>query len=148
LLRQLEDQGVFQKYREIYFIAHSMGGLIVKRMLVDLHRPKQVEKLRQVKAVLYISTPAQGANSAVVGSWLSLNPQLRDMRTADLNSFLRSLEDQWQDLMRERKTETFPLSFCAYETKPTHGITIVNRVYASTTCDHKPFPIDEDHGGI
>jgi hypothetical protein len=27
LRRQLEDECVFQKYNEIYFIAHSMGGL-------------------------------------------------------------------------------------------------------------------------
>lgn len=89
LLRQLEDRGAFRSYREIYFITHSMGGLVTKRILVDLNRPTQVEKLRRVKAVLYISTPAQGAKLAEIGSWLSLNPQLRDMRPADLNSFLQ-----------------------------------------------------------
>ena len=97
-LRQLEDDSIFEKYDEIYFIAHSMGGLVVKRTLTGLNRPNYIEKLRRVKAVLYISTPAQGADIASVGSYLSVNPQLHDMRPADLNSFIQSLENQWQDL--------------------------------------------------
>lgn len=148
MLRQLEDEGVFEKYKEIYFIAHSMGGLVVKRVLVDLNRPNQTAKLRKVKAVLYISTPAQGADMAEVGSWLSVNPQLRDMRPADFNTFLQTLEDQWQNLLRDRGSERFPQSFCAHETKPTHGIIIVSRVYASTFCDQNSFAVDEDHANI
>lgn len=150
LLRQLDDAGVFQRYNEIYFIAHSMGGLIVKRVLTDLNRPSHIDKLRHVKAVLYISTPAQGADIAAVGSWLSINPQLGDMRPADLNSFIQSLENQWQNLLRDRDTQfqLFPQSFCAYETKPTYGIMVISRVYATTRCDENPFPVDEDHTGI
>lgn len=148
LLRQLEDEAVFGKNNEIYFIAHSMGGLVVKRVLIDLNRPTQIEKLRKVKAVLYISTPAQGAEAAEIGSWLSVSPQLRDMHPADFNSFLQTIENQWQDLIRDRGTQPSPQSFCAYETKPTYGIVIVNRVYAATFCDQNPFPVDEDHPNI
>ena len=148
LLRKLEDEDVFKKYKEIYFISHSMGGLVTKRILVDLNRPSQVEKLRRVKAVLYISTPAQGADRAEIASWLSLNPQLQDMRAADLNSFLQGLENQWQNLIRDRNIQLFPRSFCAYETKPTHGVRIVTRVYAATSCDQNPFPVDADHENI
>ncbi|MDP1946814.1 MAG: alpha/beta fold hydrolase [Nitrospirota bacterium] len=148
LLRQLEDENIFEKFREVYFIAHSMGGLVVKRALVDLNRPSQVKKLQTVKAVLYIATPAQGANMAEVSSWLSANPQLRDMQPADLNSFLQALENQWQNLIRDRGAPPFPQSFCAYETKPTHGIVTVNRVYATTFCDQNPLPVDEDHSNI
>ncbi len=148
LLRQLEDQDIFGKFREVYFIAHSMGGLVVKGVLVNLNRLSQITKLRAVKAVLYISTPAQGASMAEVSSWLSANPQLRDMQRADFNSFLQALETQWQNLIRDRGTPPFPQSFCAYETKPTHGIVIVNRVYAATLCDQNPHPVNEDHSNI
>lgn len=148
LLLQLEDRSIFEKFNEVYFIAHSMGGLVIKRVLVSLNRPHQIQKLRTVKAVLYISTPAQGANLAEVGSWLSANPQLRDMRPADLNSFLQGLENQWQNLIRDRGAPPFPQSFCAYETKPTHGIVTVNRVYATTHCDQNPLPVDENHSNI
>ncbi|TKS64017.1 MAG: hypothetical protein EWM73_00894 [Nitrospira sp.] len=148
LLHQLEDQDIFGKFHEVYFIAHSMGGLVVKGVLVNLNRPSQIKKLRTVKAVLYISTPAQGANMAEVSSWLSANPQLRDMQRADFNSFLQALENQWQNLIRDRGTPPFPQSFCAYETKPTHGVVIVNRIFAATFCDQNPHPVDEDHSNI
>ena len=150
LLRQLEDELILKKFTEIYFITHSMGGLIVKRALTSLNRPIHIEKLRRVKAVMYISTPALGADIASIGSYLSVNPQLRDMRDADLNSFIQSLENQWQDLLRDRDAEfeLFPQSFCAYEKKPTYGIMVVNRVYATTRCDENPFPVDENHEGI
>jgi len=150
VLQQLRDQVIFTRYKQIHFITHSMGGLVVKRMLVDLNRPTEVDNLRRVRAVLYISTPAQGAPIADLASWLSLNPQLRDMKPADLNTFLQSLENQWQNLLRDRDAtrSIFPKSYCAYETKPTLGIMIVSRVYAATRCDNIPYPIDLDHVAI
>lgn len=144
VLRSLEDEGVFNR-DEIYFVAHSMGGIITKRMLVALNRQSQIEKLRRVKAVLFISTPAQGATIAEIGSWLSFNPQLSDMRPTDMNSFLQALENQWGDLFRERRPSRFPLSFCAYERKSTYGTLIVPRVYTATYCDQNPVAIDENH---
>jgi hypothetical protein len=125
-----------------------VGGIITKRMMTTLNRQSQLEKLRRVKAVLFVSTPAQGANIAEIGSWLSFNPQLRDMRPADMNSFLQALENQWGDLFRERRPSRFPLSFCAYETKPTYGTLIVPRVYTATYCDQNPIAIDENHADV
>ncbi|MCI0564750.1 MAG: hypothetical protein MN733_40300, partial [Nitrososphaera sp.] len=148
LLRQIKDAGVFDKFNEIYFIAHSMGGLVAKRILVDLTRQTQIEKLRKVKAVLFISTPAQGVSMAQWGSLLSFNPQVRDMELADFNSYLQSIENQWQNLLRDRGTQLFPKSFCAYETKPTHGVVTVSRVSAATFFDDDPFPVDENHPNI
>jgi pimeloyl-ACP methyl ester carboxylesterase len=148
LLRRLEDEGVFRNYSEIYFVAHSMGGLVTKRTLIDLNRQSQIEKLKTVKAVLFISTPSLGANLAEFGSWISANPQLRDMEPADLNTFLQGLENQWQDLLRDRHGSHFPKAFCAYETKPYYGVVAVNRIYSTTFCDQNPFPVDDDHLNI
>src|SRR6266550_4289409 len=33
MLQQLEANDIFRRYREIYFIAHSMGGIVTKRFL-------------------------------------------------------------------------------------------------------------------
>jgi pimeloyl-ACP methyl ester carboxylesterase len=148
MLRQIDDKGIFSNFNEIYFIAHSMGGLVVKQILVDLNRPTQTDKLRKVKAVLFISTPAQGATLADVGAYLTLNPQVANMKPADLNAFLQTLEDQWQNLMRERQAPPFPQCFCAYETKPTYGTVVVSRVYAATLCDQNSFAVDENHAEI
>lgn len=147
VLRRLEDEAVFN-HEEIYFVTHSMGGIITKRMMTALNRQSQVEKLRRVKAVLFISTPAQGSNIAEIGSWLSLSPQLRDIRPADMNSFLQALENDWGDLFRGRRPSRFPLSFCAYETKSTYGAVIVPRTLSATYCDQNPIAIDENHADV
>jgi hypothetical protein len=146
MLQELE--GVFRKYNEIYFIAHSMGGIVTKRVLVNLNNPADIQKLRLIKAVLYIATPAQGADLADLGVWLSLNPQFSDMRSANSNSYLQNLEDEWANLIRQRRDEWFPRCFSAYETKPLVGRMIVSRISAITYCDQNAAPIDEDHISI
>lgn len=147
IVDQLDRKGIFEEHGEVFFIAHSMGGLITKRMLVGINTPLQSEKLRQVKSVFFFSTPSQGAKVADLAVWLSKNPQFGDMRPADLNTFLQGLENQWQALLRERERleEKYPIAFCAYETQGTGPATVVNRLYAATRCDEAPYPIDLDH---
>jgi hypothetical protein len=150
MLQQLRDRGIFTRYRQIHFITHSMGGLVVKRVLTVLYSPGEIEKLRLVRTVLFISTPAQGAPVADLASWISLNPQMRDLVPADLNSFLQSLENQWEFLLQDRDTRSgaFPRVYCAYETLPTAGVMVVSRVYASSRCDPPRYPVDLDHNAI
>ena len=147
--QQLIDQNVF-KYQHIYFITHSMGGLITKRILTRLDRRSSEDQLKRVRAVLLISTPSQGAPDATVAEWLSLNPQFKDMNTIDFNTFLRALENDWVQMLidRERSHETYPQAFCAYETLPTYGIKIVSSLYATSRCDNAPYPMDFDHMDI
>jgi pimeloyl-ACP methyl ester carboxylesterase len=152
VLQQFRDRGLFTRYQQVHFITHSMGGLITKRLLVELNRPipSELHTLRRVRTVLFISTPAQGATLADMASWLSLNPQLRDMAPADLNSFLQSVDNQWHVLMQDRDAfgAIFPRAYCAYETLPTAGIVVVSRIYAATRCDPPRYPIDLDHNAI
>jgi len=147
ILSDMNDHGIFNGYQQISFITHSMGGLIAKRILVVLNRPTESEKLRKVRAVLYISTPAQGSELAELASWLSLNPQFVDLKSADFNTFLQSLENDWQNLLLDRPEgrEQSPRAFCAYETQARGPIMIVSRVYATTGCDANPYPVDRDH---
>jgi pimeloyl-ACP methyl ester carboxylesterase len=149
LLQQFSDNGVFNHTR-IYFIVHSMGGLIAKRILTSLNTPSRVGDLRRVRAILYLSTPAQGAPTADIAAFITMNPQLKDMEPADLNTFLQTLENSWNDLLRERDRvrEVYPRAFCAYETLPTAGIRIVNRVYSNSRCDNNPYAMDFDHSDI
>ena len=147
VLQQLDDDGLL-KYKRIYFITHSMGGLIVKRILNILQsRPSRLEDLRRIRAVLLISTPSRGAPLADLAKWLSMNPQLKDMQPADCNTFLQGLEDDWFSMLRERNLahQDYPQIFCAYETLPTGPFVIVNSVYAATTCDNVPIAMDYNH---
>ena len=147
MLQQASDAQVFGGYRRVYFITHSMGGLVTKRMLNELYTPARVAELRKVRAVVFLSTPAQGAPLADIAAWLSMNPQMKDLKPADFNTFLQSLENDWQTLLRDRDRarEFYPQAFCAYETLPTHGARVVTSVYAATRCDNTPYGMDFDH---
>ena len=137
ILGELQDRSLFRDYKSLIFVTHSMGGLIVKNLLVKLNTPGNESKLRQVHAVIYLGTPAQGSDGASWARWLTLNRQLSDLLPADANTFLQSLENNWQNLMQERNTRKalYPKSFCVYETLPTALGTIVSRRNAQTFCD-------------
>jgi pimeloyl-ACP methyl ester carboxylesterase len=149
LRKQIEDEGVFLKFSEIYFIAHSMGGLVIKRMLATLNRPTQLDKLRRIKAALFISTPTQGAPLADIGAifrWC--NPQIGDLRPADRNAYLQSVENDWLRLIRDRAADMFPLTYGAYELRSTYALDVVTRIYAASHYDDNLYAVDEDHISI
>lgn len=148
LLQDLQTRSFFSNYQQIYFIAHSMGGLIVKHMLVDLNTPTEEINLKKIRAVIFLATPSQGANIAGLARFLSFNPQIKAMESALKNENLLQLESRWLALLdgRDKQSFHFPKSFCAYETKDTLWISIVNRQDAITRCDDPPSrPIARNH---
>jgi pimeloyl-ACP methyl ester carboxylesterase len=144
----LEHQHVFDRYNEIQFIAHSMGGLVVKNMLVTLRARSELEKLRRVRSVTFLGTPAQGAPDATFAVFFSSNPQFRGMEPAHLNEAIQMLEDDWRRLLqaRGRGHARFPRVHCAYETLPMIGIgLLVPREMASSDCDGDLQPMALNH---
>lgn len=75
--------------RAVALVAHSMGGLIVQRALVD--DPELVKRTSHV--VLY-GTPSGGLGKARLGSFLKL--QIRDMATG--SEFLTDLRARWDEM--------------------------------------------------
>lgn len=134
-LERLRDDDVFNQYENIYFIAHSMGGLVVKSLLKQINR-RDVALLRQVKAVVFLGTPSQGTGLATIGKWFSINRQIKEMESAHLNASLIETEDEWTLLMDERKEAQFPRAFCAYEMRSyVLGYIVVPREAAISRCD-------------
>jgi len=145
-LDELKALRLFQ-HKQIYFIAHSMGGLVTKRMLVQLNSPdlEALGNLDKVKAVMTLSTPSRGALSAEVAREIIGNPQLSDMARDSLNSFLQSLSIDWKRLRDKRPEGDLPGVFCTYETVRTGPIMIVGSDSAIAGCDEsRAFGLD--HG--
>jgi len=88
--RNLESEirDVQENYDTISFIAHSMGGLVVKSAI--LWMPEEIR--RKVRLIISLSVPHMGANLANLGTaLLGPSPQLIDLKqmgefTTDLNS--------------------------------------------------------------
>lgn len=97
-------QGRLAGYPAVAFIAHSMGGLVTQRAL--LNSPKLAAKTSHV---LLYGTPSAGLKKA---SWVSrLKPQLRDMAAG--SPFIEALRGGWTASFDSPPDKTMPFRFVA-----------------------------------
>ncbi|MUV12936.1 esterase/lipase family protein [Noviluteimonas gilva] len=131
------------KYDQIVFVAHSMGGLITMRELIS--NPALRAKVPLV--VLY-ATPQDGAELAKLGAYAAANNlAVRQMKPADDNDYLEQLQEDWVNV---RNTPRHPEVICAYETK---DLPILGRVVPKSSgtrfCDQNAAAIENsDHLSI
>ena len=144
-----------QEYLEVYdigkypiiFIAHSMGGLLVKEMLRNAQTFQKTAVIKQTKGIVFLSTPHTGSHLAnlvdkigiLARTTVSVNelkahiPQLRQ-----LNEWYRQNVD-----FLEITTKVY------FETKPTQGFLVVDPDSANPGIkDVQPTATDDDHLSI
>jgi pimeloyl-ACP methyl ester carboxylesterase len=140
LRRHLRDDNVIANHKRIIFIAHSMGGLIVRAYLLKYREQVPPD---QISLLYFFSTPSTGTDLANFGRFLSKNPQLADMRkmTTGGSGVLAAWDAQWNSSPYARRVA----SFCAYETLQTHGMQVVQRESAEHLCNRRLDPILADH---
>lgn len=136
-------------HREVVFIAHSLGGILVEEML--LKHPSDAAK---VKFIVSYGTPHEGSTMARIASIYDKDPLLNDLSDASNNTFLSQLESNW----RGHDSVNGIHRFCAYEsedTYPDNGFgrylkthaRVVSYFSATYGCDvtTPPQEIDTDH---
>lgn len=116
----------------IIFICHSLGGLIIKQLLLDLHQQKgrraeAAVLLDQVKQVVFIATPHTGSHSATLLYRLRFLAWPSSVaRTLVANDpTLRAINVSYRGLAEERKHKLSHRVFC--ETWGTPAGIIVDR---------------------
>jgi pimeloyl-ACP methyl ester carboxylesterase len=98
------------EHREVVFIAHSLGGILVEEML--LRHPADAAK---VKFIVSYGTPHEGSSIARMASLYDKDPLLNDLSDASDNAFLTQLENNW----RGHDSVNGIHRFCAYESEDT-----------------------------
>lgn len=138
LISDLKSEGALD-YREIIFIAHSMGGLITRKAIsID------VDLAEKVNFIYFYATPSAGSGLASYSNWISKNPNLAQMSESDPNRFLAQLHADWITLIEKHPIQ----SYCAYEKRETGFVfrsIVVNELSAIALCTKRPVAIDEDH---
>jgi len=137
------------EHREVVFIAHSLGGILVEEML--LRHPAEAAR---VKFIVSYGTPHEGSPIARIASIYDKDPLLNDLSDASDNAFLTQLEHNW----RGHDSVNGIHRFCAYETedtKPENGVgrylkahaRVVSYFSATYGCDvtTPPQEIHADH---
>lgn len=97
MLKTAITQGAFADYSQLALIAHSMGGLVVQRALVDGTFENRV------LSVVLFGTPSNGLKKAFIGRFLK--PQARDMVFG--GKFVATLREDWD----KRFGDSTPFSF-------------------------------------
>ena len=111
-------------HREVVFIAHSLGGILVEEML--LRHPAEAVR---VKFIVSYGTPHEGSSLARIASLYDKDPLLNDLSDTSDNAFLTQLEDNW----RRHDSVNGIHRFCAFEsedTKPDSGVGYYLRAHA------------------
>jgi pimeloyl-ACP methyl ester carboxylesterase len=109
LWNRLNQDHVWQ-HREVVFLAHSLGGILVEEML--LRHPADAAR---VKFVVSYGTPHEGSSVARIASMYDKDPLLNDLSDAGDNAFLTQLEHNW----RSHDSVNGIHRFCAYESEDT-----------------------------
>lgn len=99
LHNRFEDDQVF-KHREVVFVAHSLGGLIVQRLLL-----KYREYAAKVPFIYLFATPESGAQIAKLGAYFNRDPLLKEMLDGDENDYLLNLETDWEKRTSQAYTD-------------------------------------------
>ena len=135
----------------IVFICHSLGGLVVKRLLRLLneqndHSVEARDLLARVKAVVFLATPHLGSHVASLADWFRL--LLRRSRAVEEMTLFRPELDDLNDWFRDWSQRPECLVF--YETV---AQSVLGRTVPKTTGDPKlprvsPIAVIRDHPGI
>ncbi|MGO9811473.1 MAG: esterase/lipase family protein [Isosphaeraceae bacterium] len=139
--------------RPLVFIAHSMGGLLVKQVLRtanDSTDPEWRSVLNETKGVCFIATPHMGANLARWVSYfqtlLGTNVSVDDLRPH--HQYLRDLNVWYRNFVSKGGITIRTISF--YEMKPMFGgVLVVEPGDADPGVAQAGLhPLDEDHVSI
>lgn len=103
-------------YNDVVFVAHSLGGIVVRQYLVNESKLEGRGVLAggRIKGLYLLGTPMNGAGIANLGSEFFNSPTLFELNEShDPNAFLNRLRADWIDA----KLGTEIPSDCIHETK-------------------------------
>jgi pimeloyl-ACP methyl ester carboxylesterase len=130
---RFEADGI-TSHKEIVFLTHSMGGLVVRAYLL-----KYRGVTSRVRFIYFFSTPTTGSEIADLATLIRRNSQFGKMKPMQSADYLADLQRSWLDA-------EFPFpSYCAYEKQKVYGLLIVTQASAASLCSKHLDPIDANH---
>ena len=132
---RLDSISVKSEYDEMVFVAHSLGGLIVRAFAL------KYRDYPRIPLAYFYATPSNGADLANIATIISDNNQVLGLRKLQENLFLQSQSAQWFASPLKASMR----SYCAYETTKTNGLMVVPRESATALCNERLDPIAENH---
>ncbi|MEQ8971358.1 MAG: TIR domain-containing protein [Coleofasciculus sp. C1-SOL-03] len=133
--------------RPLIFITHSLGGLVVKAMLRSAQTFGKQSIIEQTKGIVFLATPHTGSHLAQlidnIGILARSTVSVEELKAHAHQ--LRELNEWYRENVRHLGIQTKVY----YETKPIHGILVVDPDSANPGIEGvKPVAIADNHIGI
>lgn len=133
-----------KQYDNIYIIAHSMGGLIIKNLINN-----EISKNGSTKIKLFVSlaVPHHGAELAVFGKLISNNLQILNLNP--VQEFIASMNQNWISLDEKPTTKYLYGTYDDFVTK--HSAVAVDKIekdIISVPDDHTSISKPKDSSSI
>lgn len=94
VLADMRTAGVFTKHSHVVFVAHSMGGIVLARLLTEPGMLDAQERTR-VRLVILAGTPAEPTEAAAICAKFGVNEQCAEMSDA---AEMRRLWSAWDQM--------------------------------------------------
>ncbi|MFT5852402.1 MAG: hypothetical protein ACI87J_002378 [Colwellia sp.] len=141
---------------ELCFIGHSMGGLLIKQILMEGESDSKSDQLardfiNRISKVCFIGTPHAGSFISSVCKAISFvsKPTLATYSLGSEDPNLRDLNKRYKAIAKENEVEHLVLfetqEFVPYKVLPFVKFLVVSPSSADPGVDCKVIPIDADH---
>lgn len=138
----------------IIFICHSLGGLIIKQVILDLkevaeHEPDAARFLAKVTEVIFVATPHTGSHQATTLDRLKLFlwPSAAARSLVANDPSLRKINTSYRSLIANSARRIRNRVF--FETRDSMAFRIVDEASSDPgIADASPIPVDADHISI
>jgi predicted alpha/beta hydrolase family esterase len=135
--------------RPICFVAHSLGGLLVKQMLlsIDAFASEYAHILTSTRGVVFLATPHTGADPA---TWAQYLKWVVRPSTATTDSEAHSPHLRFLNLWYRNRVDRFGIQTQVFfEADPVKGVLVVSPSFADPGLHGvTPIRIDADHFGV
>lgn len=132
----LKNDDVLANHGQVVFLAHSQGGLVVRQFLL-----RNRGEASKIPLLLFFATPTGGSEKADGVGMLPTCSQVDDLRSIDVNSYLKSQLSDWLSSGFPEKI----VSRCAFETRKYWGSLTVEQSSAALLCSKDPEALQTNH---
>lgn len=145
LLQWLENKGIGE--RSIIFVTHSLGGLLVKKMLQTAQTYKKKKIIKNTKGIVFLATPHTGSDLANlidnIGIIARTTVSVKELKTHQPQ--LRELNNWYREQVASFDVQTKVF----YETKKVSAVRVVDPDSANPGIQGVlPIAVEEDHISI
>src|SRR5439155_2672429 len=100
---ELQNRGFWKRYTKVAIVAHSMGGLIGRELVI---LEQLAGRENKVGLMVEIATPHLGSDAAGLASALGVSRPLTEQMSKG-SSFLQGIEDQWSQVKNKPHTHCY-----------------------------------------